>query len=58
MKKEIEDTYDPILNVGVVFKVHLNDINDILEIIDNKTKVVFVKKSLKALWIKEGEQND
>lgn len=59
MKKNLEESYDPILNVGVVFKIHLKDINEVLEFIDNKAQIVFVKKSIdKNLWIKEGEEND
>ncbi len=43
------------VNIGVVFSSDIANATKIIEFINqNSTKVVFVKKSIEPLWIKEG----
>ena len=45
------------VNCGLVFSCYLEDVLEVISFIEERQgKVIFIKKSVGKLWIKEGEQ--
>lgn len=55
----MKETERILVNLGIIAQVNLEDIKEILQYIESlEGKIIFVKKSVNKLWIKEGDNND
>jgi len=52
MEEEVE------INCGIVFKGNISNVEEILNIIQTHSKIIFIKKSFGKIFIKEEVENE